>query len=112
MSNWEERLARLAGERHDAERARANPRHGPHDEPGVGAHEGHHTHVAGNGFVCSCGQFWGLFSFVPDPRYWSSDPAEVEAAQREHQEYVDSISCSVCGMRGVVAEQDWGAAAR
>lgn len=111
MSTWQERLARLSGERHDAERARANPHHVLREtEPSL--HEGHHTHVEGNGFVCSCGQFWGIFSFVPDPRLWSDDPGEPEAARREHQEYVDSISCSVCGKRGVVAEQDWGAAAR
>jgi hypothetical protein len=76
-----------------------------------GPHPGHHTHVEGNATVCSCGTVWGCFSFVPDPRYWSDDPAEVAAAQREHQEYVDSISCAICGKRGVIAERDWGASA-
>lgn len=107
MSTWEERLATLANQQRAAERAHANPDHESRpDAPN--AHEGHHTHVEGNGTVCSCGQVWGIFSFIPDPRLWSDDPAEVEAAQREHQEYVDSISCSICGKRGVVAERDWG----
>lgn len=107
MSTWQDKLAALADERRSADRATANPHHIERaTEPS--AHEGHHTHVEGNGFVCSCGQMFGIFSFVPDPRFWSDDPAEVEAAQREHQEYVDSISCSICGKPGVVAGQDWG----
>lgn len=73
-----------------------------------GPHDGHHMHIDGNAVICSCGQVGGCFSFIPDARFWSDDPAEVEAANREYQEYVDSISCAICGKRGVVAERDWG----
>jgi hypothetical protein len=71
-------------------------------------HQGHHMHVEGNMFICSCGTGMGVFSFVPDPRFWSDDPAEVEAANREMQEWFESISCSVCHKPGVQAERDWG----
>lgn len=71
-------------------------------------HYGHHTHVQGNGFICSCGLVFGCFSYVPDPRLWSENPAERSAAQEDAEAYEASISCSICGMRGVVAEEDWG----
>jgi hypothetical protein len=45
---------------------------------------------------------------VPDPRFWSDNPAEVEAANREHAEWLDSISCSICHKPGVQAERDFG----
>jgi len=53
-------------------------------------HRSHHQHVDGNAFVCSCGQIRGVFTVALDERYWSGDPAEVEAARRDHQAYIDS----------------------
>ena len=58
-------------------------------------HYGHHRHIEGNAFVCSCGELQGVFTIVPpDPEEWAR--------------HVASISCSICGNPGVVAEEDWG----
>ena len=78
------------------------------DPDAIPGHYGHHTHVPGNGIVCSCGQMFGIFSVVPDPRFWSENPQERAAAQEDAEAYEASISCSICGERGVVAEDDWG----
>jgi hypothetical protein len=74
-------------------------------------HQGHHVHVEYNAFVCSCGAGLGCFSFVPDPRWWSDDPAVVDEVRREEDAWRASISCSYCGRSGVVAEEDWGVSA-
>lgn len=71
-------------------------------------HYGHHMHIEGNASVCSCGAVMGCFSFVPDPRYWSDDPAEVEQARREEADWLAWVRCSVCGLHGVQYEGDFG----
>jgi hypothetical protein len=96
-------MAARAAERAERRRAAEPP------EPDMPTgHEGHHNHVRGNGIDCSCGEVGGCFSFAPDPRYWSDDPAEVAAVRREEDDYAAWISCRICGERGVVAEEDWG----
>ena len=61
-------------------------------------HRGHHQHVEGNAFVCSCGNgIFGVFSIMlPD---WTAEQFDA---------YHESISCSVCGAKGVIAAQDFG----
>jgi len=109
---WELRMSRRAAERerrHPLEPADACQIGDPDMPPG---HAGHHEHVQGNAFVCSCGEVTGCFSFAPDPRLWSGDPAEVEAAGREHQEWAAGLSCSICGATGVTALDDFRANAK
>ena len=105
---WEARMAARAAARAEAGPAEWVDACEIGDPDYLPGHYGHHTHVQGNGTVCSCGQVWGCFSFVPDPRYWSGDPAEVAQAEREEADWLAWVRCSLCGMRGVQYEGDWG----
>jgi hypothetical protein len=72
-------------------------------------HEGHHRHVRWlNGIDCSCGQALGCFSVVPDPRYWSDDPAVRAQAGREEVDFAAWLTCRLCGAHGVMADEDFG----
>jgi hypothetical protein len=70
-------------------------------------HEGHHEHVEGNGFICSCGdpQTIGVFSVVPE---WSDDPAEMARIRREYDDFFAWIECRYCGKKGVQAADTFG----
>lgn len=110
MSTWEDRMAARAAERaarrtaaEEAEREAARQARG-YDDVGLPGHEGHHMHVDGSAFICSCGHALGCFSFVPDPRCWSDDPAERAALEREEADWRAWIRCWICGMPGVTAE--------
>ena len=72
-------------------------------------HEGHHRHAKNNYTICSCGEVTGGVSTIAfDPRWWSDDPAERAAVEREEADFQAWISCHVCGMPGVVAEDVFG----
>ena len=92
-----------------AERAARRKAEEPPEPDMPTGHEGHHYHVRGNGIDCSCGKIGGCFSFVPDPRTWSDDPAERAAVEREEADFQAWISCRICGAAGVIAEEDFGA---
>ena len=101
MSSWEERMALRTAER-TARRKAAEAE----AETGLPGHEGHHAHVQGNGLICSCGEIGlGCFSFVPDGRWWSDDPAERAAVEREEADWQAWISCWICGEPGVTAAE-------
>jgi hypothetical protein len=95
MISWEERMAARAAARRAAE---------PPEPSEPSGHEGHHGHYDGNLSVCSCGHVWGCFSFVPDPRCWSDDPAERDQLEREETDWRAWISCYKCGAPGVTAD--------
>jgi hypothetical protein len=88
----------------------------PVPEPGeMSIHEehtaaGHHWHVESNWTVCSCGdpRTTGVFTVSVDSRYWSEDPAELAAVQREEADFEAWISCMHCGKRGVIADDVFG----
>jgi hypothetical protein len=108
VTGWESRMAQRAAQRSMAEPIEPVQACQIGDPDMPDGHRGHHKHVIGNGIVCSCGETFGIFSFVPDPRTWSDDSAERAALERETREWRESISCSICGERGLMAEQDWG----
>lgn len=99
--SWEQRMSR----RH-AERQAAGPLEWVDaceigDPDALPGHRGHHMHVTGNATVCSCGQMMGIFSYVPDPRNWSDDPAEIAQVRREEEDWLNWVTCTVCGAKGV-----------
>lgn len=107
MSTWEERMAIRHAER-AARRRAAEPPEPPEPDMPPG-HEGHHWHVKGSGTICSCGELvGGVFSWTPDPRIWSDDPAEVAAVEREESDFQAWICCHICGEHGVVADDVFG----
>ena len=68
-------------------------------------HESHHWHCQGNGYVCSCGQLHGgIWSWAPDARWSSDDPAERAQVEREEADWQAWITCHICGMPGVTAD--------
>lgn len=76
-----------------------------HDPDMPEGHEAHHWHTRGNGYECSCGQLiGGIWSFIPDARLWSGDPAERAQAEREEADWLAWISCHICGDPGVTAQ--------
>jgi hypothetical protein len=95
-------MAARAAER---ERRKASAAPEPPEPCMPSGHEGHHWHVQGNGMICSCGHLaGGVFSYMPDPRFWSDDPAERAQAEREETDWQAWISCRICGAPGVTAE--------
>lgn len=93
------------------ERRRAAERDAQYPQPpAIPGHEDHHTHAnMSGGVVCSCGLFLGQACIVPDSRFWSEDPAEVEQARREDEDFRAWVTCRVCGQTGVVLDDDFGA---
>ena len=128
MSSWEDRMAGRAAERAaprkaeaarqqaeaeaaevaERERRRTEGLPEPVDYPG---HETHHWHVR-YGIccqTCSCGELAGGFwSFVPDDRCWSDDPAEVARMRREDDDFRAWVTCCYCGETGVTAYDVFG----
>jgi hypothetical protein len=100
------KAAKHAAQRKAAEKAAeaaVREARGGYDETGLPGHEGHHIHVQGSMLICSCGTGLGCFSFIPDPRIWSDDPAVRAAAEREEADWRAWISCWICGQPGVTA---------
>jgi hypothetical protein len=60
--------------------------------------------------ICSCGTVFDFFKFWCDPRGASADPADWAEARSEYDGWIASISCSICGKPGVLAEDEaaWG----
>jgi hypothetical protein len=56
---------------------------------------GHHWHVRGNWFECSCGTPGGVFTIAIDEDF-------------DYEAYLASISCSICGEPGVTAADEPG----
>lgn len=70
-------------------------------------HEGHHEHVDGNCFICSCGdpQTMGVFTVSVE---WSDDPGEMARIERENADFFGWLECHVCGKKGVQAADTFG----
>jgi len=66
-------------------------------------HRGHHLHWEWGATVCSCGKLMGVACIAIDPRYFSDDPAEVAAAEREDEDFRAWVTCCICGRTGVQA---------
>jgi hypothetical protein len=112
VSTWEERMAarsRAKGRTwQQQEQQRWEAASQAEDAEFARRHGGHHSHVRGNVVLCSCGEVFGCFSFAPDPRLWSDDPAECAQARREEDDFQAWIICRTCGERGVIAAEDFG----
>jgi len=114
LSTWEGRMAAAAAarraaaerKREEAEEARRQEVIAAGFDPDMPeGHEAHHWHARGNGYECSCGQLHGgIWSFVPDARWGSDDPAEVAQVRREETDWLAWISCYICGAPGVTAQ--------
>jgi len=81
---WEQQMADRAAKR-AIERAAADP---------ARSHYGHHQHLDGDEVYCSCGEDRGVITYVI-PQEWLDHP-ELE------DEWRASISCDVCGKKGVI----------
>lgn len=114
MSSWEDRMAAKAAVRREAAEAAEREREKARRREIIAAgldpdmpegHEAHHWHTRGNTHQCSCGQLpGGIWSFIPDARLWSDDPAERAQAEREEADWLAWISCYTCGEPGVTAQ--------
>ncbi len=94
-----------------AERAARRKAEEPPEPDMPPGHEGHHSHVPfGYNFtVCSCGVAdGGCWSFVPDSRCWSEDPAVRAQLAREEADFEAWLTCRICGQEGVMAAEDFG----
>jgi hypothetical protein len=115
MSTWEDRMAARAAERaagrSAAEAAEREGRRasGEPGNVGVPGHKDHHWHVKSNYTICSCGELiGGAFTVALDQRWWSDDPAERAAVEREEADFQAWITCRYCGQVGVIADDDFG----
>ncbi len=92
-----------------AERAKRRKAEEPPEDDGPRwpGHEGHHEHVEGSSFICSCGDpaTIGVFTVAYD---WSDDPAEMARIERENTDFFAWLECHACGKKGVQAADTFG----